>query len=147
MKNKRIIILIAVLMICHLCHAETRWCSITGKAKTDTLLYPPIARVAHLYGTVIGRLTFSTSGKVLDFETVSGNPMFVRAITDQTRSWTIQTDATGPEPCQTLFVADFGFGDPIPTETATEKPAPAVYRIVIRTQIPPVINSNYATLR
>lgn len=145
MKNNRLFIFFAIAMVWHICQAETRWCSITAKAKSDTLLYPPIARVAHINGTVIGRLTFSTSGRVLGLDVVSGPPMLVRAVTDQTRSWTIKTDATGNDPCQTLFVADFGFGDPVPIETASEGNNPAVYRIFIRTQTI-VINTtvNYA---
>ena len=148
MKNNRLVVFVAIAMACHICQAETRWCALTGKAKSDTLLYPPIARVAHINGTVIGRLIFSTSGKVLGFDVVSGPPMLARAVTDQTRSWTVQTDATGNDPCQTLFVADFGFGDPVPIETVSEADTPAVYRIFIRAQTI-VINTtvNYAKQR
>ncbi len=134
MKVNRLLISFAIAMTFDVCRAETRWCSLTGKAKSDTLSYPPIARVAHINGTVIGRLTFSTSGLVLGFGVVSGPPILARAVSDQTRSWTVQTDATGSDPCQALFIADFGFGDPVPVETANRGKTPSVYRVFIRTK-------------
>ena len=77
-------------------------------------MYPAIARAAHISGTVIGRVHFSTTGKVEGFEVVSGPVMLARAVGDQIRSWTLHSDSSGDESCQTLFVASFTVGEEPP---------------------------------
>lgn len=97
--------------------ADTRWCTVTGRAAQDTVVYPPIAKAARVSGLVMGRLIFSPDGKVTDFEPVMGPPMLVASLKYQLSKWTPQTNATGVEPCQTLIVARFEFCEPqIPCE-------------------------------
>lgn len=112
----KVFLLVVAITSSYPLEAQTRWCSIVGTAKTDKLLYPPIARVAHISGTVVGRLRFTTNGKVENFEVVSGPVMLSRAISDQVKSWTVQTSATGAEDCQTLFVVNFTIGDETPIQ-------------------------------
>jgi hypothetical protein len=131
MKVNRLLISFAIAMTFHVCRAETRWCSLTGKAGSDTLLYPPIARAAHISGTVIGRLHFSTSGKVEEFEVISGPIMLSRAVADQVKSWTVQTDSKGEQPCQSLFAVNFTIGDeaPIPSDSR-----PSLFRVSVHAE-------------
>ena len=120
--------------LCQLAAAQTRWCSITGKAKTDTIFYPPIARAAHITGTVIGRLQFSPDGKVKNFEVVSGPVMLTTAVTNQVKSWALRTDAEGEEPCQSLFIVDFRIGDSDIDQKPVQANRASMFQVSVRAQ-------------
>jgi hypothetical protein len=94
------------------CSAEARWCSIVGRGPNDSLYYPPIARAAWVHGTVLSRILYWPTGKVKDLEPISGPVMLSNAMGEQMKGWTIRTDASGNELCQTLVIADFRLHDP-----------------------------------
>jgi hypothetical protein len=62
--------------------SEPRWCSIASRAPGDTLVYPPIAKAAHVEGVVLTRVSYTTAGLVLGTQTISGPPCWpgLRAI-------------------------------------------------------------------
>jgi hypothetical protein len=89
------------------CRAETRWCSIVGRGPNDTLVYPPIARVARVQGVVLSRIFYLPNGKVKGIERISGPQMLSGWVGEQLSRWTIKTDASGEGLCQSLVIADF----------------------------------------
>jgi TonB family protein len=52
------------------------------------LVYPAIAKVAHVQGTVVLRVEVDGSGKVRNISSVSGNAMLVQAAVDSVKNWT-----------------------------------------------------------
>ena len=54
------------------CLAQEAPCGLTSIKETTPLLYPPIARAAHVGGTVIFLVAFKRSGEVDDVEVLSG---------------------------------------------------------------------------
>ena len=117
---KRALVILLALAITAVSQAETRWCPILGLGPSDTMRYPPIARAAHVYGVVIGRIQFQTSGAVTGFEVVSGPPIFLRNVTEQVRAWRIVTSATGPEQCQGLAIFKFYLDAPGSSQSESE---------------------------
>jgi hypothetical protein len=130
--KNRLLLLCAIVAIGGSCSAETRWCSITGKAKSNTIFYPPIARAAHISGTVVSRMTFSPSGEVIEMETVFGPPLLATSANAQMKSWTVQTNAAGADPCQSLIVLNFAIGQTESVEQIADT-SPTILRINIRT--------------
>ncbi|MFZ0302759.1 MAG: TonB family protein [Terracidiphilus sp.] len=49
--------------------------------------YPPIAKAAHLEGTVVLTATISKSGRIENLHVVSGPPMFTQAAMDAVAQW------------------------------------------------------------
>jgi hypothetical protein len=125
------------------CLAEVRWCSITRKASTDNLLYPPIARAAHVTGVVVSRMTFATSGRVVKLETISGPVMLANAVREQLSAWTITTDAPGDDLCESLIVVEFSLGDSEIARVGPQTITPGIYRIAIRAE--PLVLSDPAS--
>jgi hypothetical protein len=99
--------LLCIGFLAPICHAEARWCSIVGRGPSDAIVYPPIARVARVQGVILSRIYYLPSGQVKDVEVISGPVMLSNWISEQLKSWTIKTDATGDEVCVTLVIADF----------------------------------------
>jgi hypothetical protein len=130
--KNRVLLLCAIIAIGSSCSAQTRWCSITGKAKSDNILYPPIARAAHMSGTVVSRVTYSPTGKVIGLETIFGNPLIAKSANGQMKSWTIRTDALGAELCQSLIVLNFVIGETESVEQIANTP-PTITRIDVQT--------------
>jgi TonB family protein len=54
-------------------------------------VYPPIAKAAHIQGTVVFDLRIGTTGKIESMEVVSGHPMLRQAAIDALRQWTFHT--------------------------------------------------------
>jgi hypothetical protein len=86
---------------------DARWCTITSKRDIDTLVYPPIAKAAHLQGVVILRVNFFPTGSVTNVESVSGPQMLVDSTSERLRTWQFHTDAVGDQPCQSLVVVRY----------------------------------------
>jgi len=127
-------ILIGIFLIAPVCHAQARWCAVTGHAANDKLIYPPIARAARVSGVVISRMTNLPSGQVTNIETISGPIMLQRAASDQLTKWTIHTDTKGEDPCISLAIIDFSFGDL--TSPNPNLPTPrGIMRVSIVTEI------------
>ena len=127
-------ILIGIFLIAPVCHAQTRWCAVTGRAANDQLLYLPIARAARVSGVVISRMTYLPSGEVTNVETISGPVMLQHAASDQLKKWTIHTDAQGENPCMSLTIIDFSFGDSASVNPNPPTP-PGIMRISIVAEI------------
>ena len=90
---------------------EVRWCSGSKLAEADQLLYPPIARAAHIGGIVIARIQYRPGGSVVGADIVSGYPMLATALRAQVAQWHISTSTAGDALCQTLLIANFTYGD------------------------------------
>jgi hypothetical protein len=104
--------LLTVLAFCGVqSAAQTHWCPANRKADAVKLFYPPIARVAFIWGLVIGRLKFSPDGNFPTFEPVSGPVMLSNAVGEQAKSWKSEPTTVEQEPCQLLVVAKFTIGD------------------------------------
>jgi hypothetical protein len=117
--------------------AEARWCSITGKRKTDTLVYPPMAKASRVDGIVILRVHFSTDGGVLSVESISGPQTLVDPTRERLKSWQFHTDAVGDQPCQSLIVVKYRIlpeNYDLPTESTSEPqphPSAGIYQISV----------------
>jgi TonB family protein len=87
-----------------LLRAQSAPCGITGIAETSQLVYPPIARAAHISGTVILLVRFGQDGIVTNGTVVSGPPMLRGSALDFVKRW--QANAyTGPRECP--IIVDF----------------------------------------
>ena len=112
-------------------YAETRWCSVGVRdMPKGGIVYPPIARAAHLTGTVIERVTFTPGGDVLEVDTVLGPKLIAEPVGNQLRTWRLTTNAQGAEACQALVIADFAFDDQ-PLAAAVVKGS-SLYRVSVR---------------
>jgi hypothetical protein len=110
-----------VLAACALgCNAEPRWCSIIGRGPNDTLAYPPIARAARVHGVVLGRVVYTSAGRFVRFEPVSGPKMLQSFLANQFASWSFKTNATGDELCQTLVIAEYRLDVPGASDPSAE---------------------------
>jgi hypothetical protein len=119
--------------IASLSQAEPRWCSITGRASSDTLIYPPIARAARVSGVVLSRVIFSPAGKVENVESISGPAMLADSVAQQLGKWTFRTTAQGDELCEAIVISEFRLGDldnPLPEQSIPAAP-PGLLRIRI----------------
>ena len=109
---------------------QTRWCNVTDFGKT--LVYPPIARAAHVSGLVSLRVYYERNGKVTNVETISGPVMLVNSATGQIKQATIGTDAPGAEPCESLFILDYQLDDGKLPPLAPSPIVPGIFRNTIR---------------
>ena len=67
-------ILLVLLILSASCCAEEP-CGLRSMTDTTPLLYPPIARAAHVEGTVILMVAFKLSGEVQNIEVLSGHQL------------------------------------------------------------------------
>ncbi|MFN2974426.1 energy transducer TonB [Terriglobus aquaticus] len=78
-------------------------------SETTAPVYPPIAREAHVSGTVLLLASFDTAGRVTEVHTVSGLPMLRVAAETFVKGW--QADPyTGPRSCP--VVVEFALPNP-----------------------------------
>lgn len=133
--------LFAIIVFCALtpllCPAEPRWCAVSQKDPSNTLLYPPIARAARVQGVVVMRMIYEPNGKVERTEPVFGPAVLAEATTKQLLNWTVKTDATGNEQCVTLVIAEFRFHDPneTPQFLSAQPITPGMLRISVESEI------------
>lgn len=75
--------------------------------------YPPIAKAAHIQGTVVFDLRIGTSGKIESMKVVSGHPMLQQAAIDCIKQWTFHPfeDHGGPVIAEGLYSIIFVLGD------------------------------------
>ncbi|QNI30211.1 energy transducer TonB [Alloacidobacterium dinghuense] len=144
MKKPAISMLLSVSVFVLSCHAKTRWCSIVGKSESDTLLYPAIARAARVSGVVIDRVTFAPAGKIADVETISGPKMLTQSANDQLKKWTVKTDSSGEDLCQSLVIANFSLDPPAPEPEFGVSFTPSILRISISAE--PLVISDPAPI-
>jgi hypothetical protein len=107
--NRRKILLLLVLIatVAGCCRAEPRWCAVTGIGENQNLIYPPIARAAHVNGVVLERVIYLPDGQVKEFEYIHGPRLLSAGLEQQIKSWSIKTDQRGEEECEALVVAEF----------------------------------------
>ncbi len=135
MKTLGILILLTLLV--PNCKAEARWCDIVGHGDNDKLIYPPIARAAHVSGTVLLRVTYTQQGQPTDVAYVSGPRLLARYAGEQLKTWHLTTTASGAGLCQSLAILDFRFvsGNPSPTRLP-EPESGSIFRISVEATAP-----------
>jgi hypothetical protein len=129
---------------CICCAAQTRWCSITGAVRPAEIIYPPIARAAHISGTIIGHLQFEPSGRILGIDIDSGPEMLRDTVKKTVANWTIYTNASGEQPCQNLLIVDFTIGQEFAPKNMKEPPG--ALRFWINAVVAVLNTTNSATL-
>jgi TonB family protein len=91
---------IALLLLASasLLHAQPTPCGLTSITEQSQLVYPPIARAAHVSGTVILLTRFDTQGVPVHINVLSGPPMLQRAALDFVKNWRANQYG-GPREC------------------------------------------------
>jgi len=118
-----------------LCSAEPRWCVVSEKDSSNTLLYPPIARAARVQGVVVMRMIYTPNGGGLRTEPVFGPVMLSNALASQLLNWTVKTDATGDQQCVTLVIAEFRFDDEAYRPLPAQPNIPGIHRISVESEV------------
>ncbi len=62
--------------------------------------YPPLARQAHIQGTVVFQAVIGKDGTVQNLHVLRGNPMLIQAATDAVRKWRYKPYYLNGEPVQ-----------------------------------------------
>ena len=65
-----------------------------------TPVYPPIARAAHVGGTVVLHAIIAKDGSIQQLSVISGPPMLVGAATDAVRQWRYKPYLLNGEPTE-----------------------------------------------
>jgi hypothetical protein len=125
-------LLLAIVLLVPMCRAQARWCDITGHGESDKLIYPPIARAAHVSGTVLLRITYTPQGQPQDVAPISGPPLLATPVATQLKSWHLKTNASGEELCQSLAIIDFRIASP---DSLIVRPPQSVPRSIIRMSV------------
>jgi hypothetical protein len=130
--------LLLPLALAPMATAETRWCKITGKDASDTIVYPPVAHSAHLVGDVQILLTFNPNGEILEASTTNGTNLLADLTKLQLLKWHLKTDATGSAPCQNIVSVTYELvDDHTSTETSTTF-APTMIRVHVKATVPTI---------
>jgi hypothetical protein len=129
------------------CRGEARWCDITGHGDSDKVVYPPIARAAHVSGTVLLRITYTPQGQPQDVTSISGPPMLARFVGNQFKAWHLKTNATGEDLCQSLAIVQFRLSDNPSAQAQQEQlVSGSIMRLSIDAQVPPCLCDPAPTL-
>jgi hypothetical protein len=104
MRSTRIAISALLLSVSAPCIAQQEPCGLSKMTETTKLLYPPIARAAHVQGDVIMLVSFKLSGEVEKIEVISGPEMLKIAATNYVQGLHAN-EYTGPRTCP--IVVDF----------------------------------------
>lgn len=72
-------------------------------------VYPRLAIMAHIQGTVVLQAILSTDGSVQDLKVVSGHPLLVQAALDAVKTWRYQPTLLNSEPVEVLTEIDVNF--------------------------------------
>jgi protein TonB len=72
-------------------------------------VYPQIAIVAHIQGTVVLQAIIGKEGAVQDLKVLSGHPLLVRAALDAVKTWRYQPTLLNSEPVEVLTEIDVIF--------------------------------------
>lgn len=90
---------LCLVMFTCLGHAQVSHCGgLTSITEWKPPVYPPIAKAAHIEGSVIFLLTFDTAGGVTDLQILSGNKYLIGAATISVKPLRVNT-YTGPRTC------------------------------------------------
>jgi hypothetical protein len=110
--RRSVALAVGQLVLAVLCHAEPRWCSVSPRDASNTIVYPPIAAAAQVEGEARARIIYRPNGQVQKVETISGVAMLSITLSDQLANWTVRSSAPGGELCETLVVATFELRKP-----------------------------------
>jgi TonB family protein len=85
-------------------------------------LYPPIARAAHVQGSVVLHAIISKSGTVEELTVISGPPMLVASAETAVRQWIYKPYLLNGQPTEvdTTITVNFTFGDSAPPANAPQ---------------------------
>ena len=72
-------------------------------------VYPPLARMARIQGTVVLQAILSRDGTIQDLKVLSGHPLLVQAALDAVRTWRYQPTLLNSEPVEVLTEIDVKF--------------------------------------
>ena len=90
--------------------ASARWCSVSSRDPSNTVIYQPISVAAQVQGEARARVFYRPNGRVEKVEHVSGVPILSTPLEEQLSKWTVRSHAVGDELCQTLVIATFTLG-------------------------------------
>lgn len=84
-------------------------------------VYPPLARQAHIQGTVILKVRITKSGEVANIQLVSGHPMLAPAAIEAVKQWKYDPYLLNSEPVtvDTQVAVNFTLADNPPAEGVT----------------------------
>ena len=72
-------------------------------------VYPPLAIMAHVQGTVVLQAILGKDGSVQDLKVLRGHPLLVRAALDAVKTWRYQPTLLNSEPVDVLTEIDVNF--------------------------------------
>ena len=72
-------------------------------------VYPPLAIMARIQGTVVLQAIIATDGTVKDLKVLSGHPLLVPAALDAVKTWRYQPTLLNTEPVEVLTEIDVNF--------------------------------------
>jgi len=72
-------------------------------------VYPPLATMARVQGTVVLQAIIGTDGTVKDLKVLSGHPLLVRAALDAVKTWRYQPTLLNTEPVEVLTEINVNF--------------------------------------
>jgi len=98
---RRLALLLLALTLPAIARAQND-CDLGQVTDTTPLIYPPIARAAHVYGTIILRVSFQTTGEPDHIEVVSGPKMLQESATEYVKGWKAGP-YTGPRTCPIII--------------------------------------------
>jgi TonB family protein len=90
-------------------------------------IYPPIAKVANIQGTVVLHIIIGLDGTITEAEYVSGPPLLAQSATDAVKQWRYKPTALNGEPLEvdTTVSITFSLSYTGNTKAVTPPPAPA----------------------
>ena len=74
-----------------------------------TPLYPPIAKTAHVSGTVVLHAIISKDGTIQELQYVSGPPLLMKAAMDAVKEWRYKPTMLNGEPVEVDTTIDVVF--------------------------------------
>jgi TonB family protein len=86
-------------------------------------VYPPIAKAAHVQGSVVLHAIISKTGTIESLDVISGPPMLTASAEDAVKRWVYKPYLLNGEPVEveTTITVSFTFGDAAPPLSAAEQ--------------------------
>ena len=72
-------------------------------------VYPQLARIAHIEGTVIAEALITASGTIDSLRIISGNPLFFQSVMDAVKQWRYQPTLLSGEPIDVITTITVNF--------------------------------------
>ena len=72
-------------------------------------VYPQLARIAHVEGTVIAEARITASGTIDSLRIISGNPLFLQSVIDAVKQWRYQPTLLSGEPIDVITTITVNF--------------------------------------